>query len=325
MSWLDYNSFPHILEAVVEHLVADRDEDTLHTLYRLSRSARDVVYRKCSNHLAIDYRVCPVKVGTALCGFWNPDHHAPAATVDIIAGEDYSMYPLSPEIHRVLAQAAPRTIRLLDHYGMADPLSLSYKEPVDTVVFHTRNWCLDREPDPWFLMLPPNAKRVIVNLIGCDEFGLPDVAFTLGHEDNNIQQELIFIVTEGGVPPPGAEAIVENRHYPIDNLCFSLVEYLEDLPESTVTMVGAKDWKAEWSELTPSPDVKPEDVGQHLFTRAFTNRCLEETFDVTTGGMVQHPPSVADAFLQRIKFVGREEFKRSVGDRLFGLMTEEAV
>lgn len=324
MTSLDYAFFPHIFDTVLHYLVVDRDEDTLKKVHRLSRAARDHVYRKCCHHLSIDYRVSPVKVGTALCGFWNPDHHAPAATVDIIAGEDDSMYPLSPEIHRILAQAAPQTIRLLDHYGMADPLSLSYKETVDTLVFHTKNWCLNREPDPWFLMLPPNAKRVVVNLIHCDEFGLPDVAFTLGHEDNSIQQELVFIVTEGGVPPPGAEAIVENRHYPIDNLCFSLVEYLEELPESTVTMVGAEEWKAEWSELAPSPDTKPEDVGQHLFTRAFTTRCLEETFDITTGGMVQHSASVADAFLQRIKFVSREEFERSVGDRLFALMTEEA-
>lgn len=325
MAALDYLAFPHIFDAVLDHLVAAKNVDTLRTVYRLSRAARDRVFRKCCHHLSIDYRAYPVTVGTALGGFWIPDHQfSPGSTVvDIYAGEDYSMYPLAPDILRIITQTAPQTIRLLDHYGMDDVLS--YSEPINTLVFHTKNWCLNREPDPWFLMLPANAERIIINLIGCDEFGYPDVSFAPAHNHDDVQQELVLIATAGPSPPPDAEGVVNRQHHLIDNITYSILGYLEELQQATITVVGAEHWKHDWSCGLPPPDMQPSNVGQHLITCALTETCRESTYDAATGSYVQHSDEVVEAFLQRIKFIALDEFKESVGDTLFELMTVEAV
>lgn len=323
MSVLDYSAFPHIFDAVLEHLVSDRDEVTLRTMYRLSSTARSRVYRKCCHHLRIDYRDFPVSVGTAVGRFWIPQLQPSLAhtVCDIYAAENCSVYPLHSKAQDMIVHAAPRIIRLLEHYGMED--TLSYTGPVDTVVFHTKNWSRNREPGPWFLMLPGNVKRIVVNLIGCPEFGYPDVAFAPAHSHTTVHQELVLIVTEGGPPPPGAEAVTVNHHYLFDNASHSVLAFLEEQAESTVTLVGAEGWKADWTPLALPTDMEGPELGQHLFIRALTNRCRESTSDAATGDWRHNSAAVVDSFLRRIEFVTLKAFEENVGKRIFELFTLE--
>lgn len=169
MPTLDYISFPHIFDAVVDQLIATEDDASLRAIYYTSHLSRHIVYEKIGQHLALDFRVKPVAGSPNIGPLWFTQHEVSKLlrkVLDIYAIPEVCTYPISFKLRSMADAACPDVVRLMDHYYNED--ALSFMKPIETVVFHTQNWVSPRSGNPpqdfWIPLLPLTARRIVINI-----------------------------------------------------------------------------------------------------------------------------------------------------------------
>ncbi|EJT50177.1 hypothetical protein A1Q2_04515 [Trichosporon asahii var. asahii CBS 8904] len=331
MPSLDYTSFPHLFEAVIDQLILERDHASLRAVYSTSHLAQHIVYEKVGRHQMIDFRVKPTRAGSTVGALWNPAHKfvkARGTVLDIYAGPEKSTYPLLPGFQRMVDAAAPDVVRLMDHYEYYESEdTLSSAKPIDTVVLQAQNWISNDSWNPlddfWLPLLPPTAKRIVINIRGCAAYGFPVLQFRRNGYDPSAEQEVIILVSHDCTPPADTR-VLRGTDDCLKILIESLGEgtflLLRSQPKSTVLIVDAESSEMSLNRTPLTAQPSPLCLGMHVLSKM-----CERAMVYSAAGEWRPTFEEVESRCGRVTFDTVERFKDRVGEAMFRLMTEEDV